>query len=256
MPKRKPINTMSTRHVRRLINKEALIRYQHFLDEERFSNLDIEDENSITNLASNLSSSIEHLNEKIFIAHVNNVNIEEVSFYSTNNSSSEENNSNDAFQINAEYRKNEIVNINQQSQRIELKVRLAKWAVERNISHSDLSALLQVLKTDPHNSHLPTDPRTLLQTPRYTEVKEMAPGFYWHYGLGRNLIDFIEQNSTMFVEFENTISLSINVDGLPLSKSSTSVLRPILGCLIDYSIVFLIGTYITEIVNQAMLLYF
>lgn len=143
---------MSTRYVRRLINKEALIRYQHFLDEERFSNLDIEDENSITNLASNLSYSIEYLNEKIFIAHVNNVNIEEVSSYSTNNSSSEENNSNDAFQINAECRKNEIVNINQQSQRIELKVRLAKWAVGRNILHSDLSALLQVLKIDSHNS--------------------------------------------------------------------------------------------------------
>lgn len=51
----------------------------------------------------------------------------------------------------------------------------------------------------------------------------MTPGFYWHYGLGRSLIGFIEQNSSMFVEFENTISLSINVDGLPLSKSSTTL---------------------------------
>lgn len=47
----------------------------------------------------------------------------------------------------------------------------------------------------------------------------------------------------MFAKFENTISLSINVDGLPLSKSSTSVLWPILGCLIDYNILFLIGAY-------------
>lgn len=47
----------------------------------------------------------------------------------------------------------------------------------------------------------------------------------------------------MFLKFENTIVLSINVDGLPLSKSSSSVLWPILGCLINYSIVFLIGAY-------------
>lgn len=71
----------------------------------------------------------------------------------------------------------------------------------------------------------------------------MIPGCYWHYDLSRSLIDFIEQNSTMFIEFENIISLSINVDGLPLSKSSTSALWPILGCLIDYSIVLLIGAY-------------
>lgn len=71
----------------------------------------------------------------------------------------------------------------------------------------------------------------------------MTPGFYWHYGLRRSLIDFIEENSAMFLKFDNSIFLSINVDGLPLSKSSNSALWPILGCLIDYSIVFLIGAY-------------
>lgn len=151
--------------------------------------------------------------------------IEEMSFCLNDNSDSDSEVSsvNDAFQIN-EYCENKTVNINQQLQKVELKIRLAEWAIERNISHFGLSALLKVLKTDPHNSDLPTDPRTLLQTPRYTEIKEMALGFYWHYGLTRSLINFIEQNSTRFNKFENTISLFINVDGLPLSRSSTSAL--------------------------------
>ncbi|KYN30223.1 hypothetical protein ALC57_00318, partial [Trachymyrmex cornetzi] len=109
------------------------------------------------------------------------------------------------------------------------------WLVGNPVTESEIELF--------KNSNLPTDPRTLLQTPKYTEIKEMAPGFYWHYGLTRSLIDFIEQNSTIFDKFENTISLSINVDGGPLSRSSTSALWPILDCLIDYSFVFVIGAY-------------
>lgn len=273
MPKRKSISTISTRHLRRLINEEASIRYQQFLNEQRCTNLEEEnvivsnitsnsssvieyldeqrptnvgdeEKNALTsNITSNSSSLVEYSNEQISDAHGHEVNIEEVSSCSSSNSNSEQDNCDGTFQINAENRENKSININQQLEKVELKVRLAEWAIERNISHSDLSALLRVLKTDSHNSYLPIDPRTLLQTPRYTEIREMAPGSYWHYGLRRSLIDFIEHNSIMFVKYENTISLSINVDGLPLAKSSTSVLWPILGCLIDYSIVFLIGAY-------------
>lgn len=192
MPKRKKINIMSTQHIRRLINEETSIN-QHFLDEQRLTNLDNEGENPTTsNIALNSPFPFEYSNKQIFDAHVNDIEeisysnknifdghvneVEEVSFYSSNNSS-EENDCNDAFQI-TEHRGNEVVNINQQSQTTELKVRLAEWAVKRNISHSDLSALLQVLKMDSHYSDLPTDPRTLLHTPRYTEIKEMAPGSY------------------------------------------------------------------------------
>ncbi|EFN71874.1 hypothetical protein EAG_07199, partial [Camponotus floridanus] len=40
-----------------------------------------------------------------------------------------------------------------------------------------------------------------------------------------------------------TINLGINIDGLPLSKSSTSSLWPILGCVLPYKEIFIIGAY-------------
>lgn len=73
MPKRKPINMVSTRHVRRLINEEALLLHQYlFLDEDRSSNLDSKEENSITsNIVLNSSASAEYSNEQIvFDAHI------------------------------------------------------------------------------------------------------------------------------------------------------------------------------------------
>lgn len=60
------------------------------------------------------------------------MNIEEVSFYSSNNNSSEETDlednseENNTFQINTVYRENETVNVNHQLEKIELKVGLAK----------------------------------------------------------------------------------------------------------------------------------
>lgn len=244
MSKRKSINIVSSRHVRRLINEETSIRSQHILHDQRCTNLDKTKENPITrNIISNSPSPVKYFNEQICHTLDDEINIEETSFCSSENSSFEEDNRNDLLQTDAECRGYETVNNNEQFQKLKLKVLLAKWAVERNISHTDLTALLKVLKTDPHNSDLPNDSRTLLHTPRRAEIKEMAPAFYWHYGLRHNLIDFIEQDSTMFLEYENTIFLSINVDGLPLSKSSSSTLWPILSCLDDYSIVFLIGSY-------------
>lgn len=41
----------------------------------------------------------------------------------------------------------------------------------------------------------------------------------------------------------HTINLGINIDGLPLSKSSTSSLWPILGCVLPYKEIFIICAY-------------
>ncbi|KYQ55446.1 hypothetical protein ALC60_05670 [Trachymyrmex zeteki] len=40
-----------------------------------------------------------------------------------------------------------------------------------------------------------------------------------------------------------TINVGINIDGLPMSRSSTSSLWPILGCVLPYKEVFIIGAY-------------
>lgn len=53
-----------------------------------------------------------------------------------------------------------------------IREKLASWAVKFKISHSALSALLEVLKSC--DLDVPIDPRTLLMTPRVTDIKETA----------------------------------------------------------------------------------
>ncbi|KAL5246246.1 hypothetical protein ACI65C_013654 [Semiaphis heraclei] len=65
---------------------------------------------------------------------------------------------------------------------------LACWAIEENISLKSTHSLLKLLrKHDCFRNILPIDPRTLLQTPRYTELKDDESGSYWHRGLYKGI---------------------------------------------------------------------
>lgn len=116
---------------------------------------------------------------------------------------------------------------------------LASWAVQHNVTQSSLTALLKILKHHGHGD-LPSDGRTLLSTPRNTILREVQPGLYWHAGLKNAVISLKKLNLNN--EFQ-TAELAINIDGLPLSKSSTSSLWPILVSVIPYNEVFIIGAY-------------
>lgn len=59
------------------------------------------------------------------------------------------------------------------------------WVTENNISHSAVNNLLKILVKHGHN--LPTDARTLLQTPKKVDNIEMTPGKYYHVGLDNSL---------------------------------------------------------------------
>jgi hypothetical protein len=117
---------------------------------------------------------------------------------------------------------------------------LAQWCLEFNISHVAINKLLKIFK--PLCPSLPTDARTLLQTPRYVPVKECGEGQYVHLGLEKGIrkalcccdIDQVEE-----------IHLQINIDGLPLYKSSNVQFWPIL-CLIKQPLTtdpFAVGVY-------------
>ncbi|RZF37146.1 hypothetical protein LSTR_LSTR015336 [Laodelphax striatellus] len=116
---------------------------------------------------------------------------------------------------------------------------LASWAVSNRINHSSLTSLLKLLKINGHPD-LPSDARTLLGTPRNTSIREVCPGEYWHYGIENALIRNLND-----INLENLvhIELSINIDGLPISRSSGSSLWPILGSITHLNSVFLIGVY-------------
>lgn len=102
-----------------------------------------------------------------------------------------------------------------------LQDRLHTWAIEYDVTPKSLTALLHILREEGHHK-LPNDARTLLDTPKEKMIHEN--GQYFHYGLQRALSERLRYDTSI----NNTIVININIDGLPLSKSSQSQLWPIL----------------------------
>lgn len=105
---------------------------------------------------------------------------------------------------------------------------LQNWAVIYNVNENAVSAILDILKKHT-NLNLPKDCRTLLKTPRKTLTTEMGSGRYCHFGLENAVKNMLKERKRVNI-FSSTLNLLLNVDGLPISKSSTSCLWPIL-CL-------------------------
>lgn len=105
---------------------------------------------------------------------------------------------------------------------------LTRWAVEENIPRSSLGKLLKILKC--HHPSLPADPRTLLKTKRseVLDVKSKAGGTYYHFGTLASMTATLEAHQSVLSE-GMCLELQVNVDGLPLFKSSSTQFWPILG---------------------------
>ena len=91
---------------------------------------------------------------------------------------------------------------------------------------------------------LPKDPRTLLNTIRKCDVKSITRGVYYHFG---DLSSITESLSPLGLSPGDidSVSIQINVDGLPLFKSSNTQLWPILGKLVNPQVQepFIIGIF-------------
>lgn len=108
-----------------------------------------------------------------------------------------------------------------------LRSELAAWAAQFNVSLSAQSALLKIL--NPHLPSLPTDARSLVHIDRKVNVRPLQNGGeYCHLGIAKSLAQclyLVDISST------DTLELQLNIDGLPLFKSSSTCLWPIL-CLV------------------------
>jgi len=99
--------------------------------------------------------------------------------------------------------------------------------VKHGASQSLISDILFTLNRHGH-SDLPRDARTFMNTPRsgIHKIYDLEGGKYLHFGLKENIIIFIKK----YNYFNNEIlKLNINIDGLPIAKSSRSQCWPILG---------------------------
>lgn len=70
---------------------------------------------------------------------------------------------------------------------------------------------------------LPSDCRTILQTPPTLNLTEMGSGHYWYYGVSTNLKLVFHD-----LKREKSVSLIFNVDGISPYNSSPSEFWPIL----------------------------
>lgn len=105
--------------------------------------------------------------------------------------------------------------------------KLAKWAIEENITLSALKNLLSIMREIPGCENLPKDPRTFLKTPNNIIVTPLGCGIYYYFGIENTLNTFCT-NHKINVQENEDFQLAVNIDGLPLSKSSNSSFWPIL----------------------------
>lgn len=122
----------------------------------------------------------------------------------------------------------------------DLKIELGEWSIKHNITRSAFDDLLSIIKNQKSFEHLPLDSRTILKTPRVTEVIACGSGQYVHFGynLGlKNSLRLIPKNKC------KDIKLQFNFDGLPLFHNSKQQFWPILCNVVGTKKVFVYGIY-------------
>lgn len=100
---------------------------------------------------------------------------------------------------------------------------LRMWILKHNLTRRSVNDLLKILKEFGLN-WLSRDSRTLLRTPRSTNVIAAAGGQYWYNGIESN-IQILFRN----IQSNLTLRLNFNIDGIPLMKSSSTQFWPILA---------------------------
>ena len=76
---------------------------------------------------------------------------------------------------------------------------------------------------------LPKDAPTLVLTKTQYELKDIAGGQYYHFGIEEGIIGRLDRNKNLHAL--EKLEIQFNIDGLPLFKSSSDTFWPILGSL-------------------------
>jgi len=111
-----------------------------------------------------------------------------------------------------------------------LKLSLRRWKVTHpRVDMSACDDLLGILH--PHHPELPLTTKTLVRTPRKTPtLHKLSPtdeGLYYHRGLETGIIHSLSQCRQE--QFPQRLDIYLAVDGVSLTKSSTSQFWPIVG---------------------------
>lgn len=108
--------------------------------------------------------------------------------------------------------------------------RLASWLRKHQVKHNAIDDLLKILR-DTYAPTLPKTARTFLKTPKHVDVNEKSGMQYIYIGIKEQLQFEIRKVKPETLENLDIVTLSFNVDGLPLFKSSLGQMWPILCSL-------------------------
>lgn len=126
------------------------------------------------------------------------------------------------------------------------KEKLASWVVDNQIKQVHVDKLLDILKCVPgyDSLKLPNSCRTLVKTLRRTPVRDCLPGHYYHFGILQAISSFLDSIKLRIFKGDK-LKLFINIDGVPIAKSTGSQFWPVLGLLKGFpnASPFLIGIY-------------
>lgn len=123
-----------------------------------------------------------------------------------------------------------------------LKKEIKSWHHENDVNLATTTDLLKRLKRHPQFKELPSDARTIANTPKTVDVKSVPPGQYVHLGIAKGILRVAQEQK---LKDKKHIQLGINIDGLPIFDAAREhkEVWPILGSIEPYSKVFPIGVY-------------
>lgn len=123
--------------------------------------------------------------------------------------------------------------------RLDVKEDVKAWALKHNITHAAVGDLLKMLQEHMPYSGFPSDPRTLLKTPRRVNIEYIEGGQLYHFGIESQIEKYLKGGIKLFClpnhpnlnVSKNIITLKVGIDGLPISKSSNLQFWPILASI-------------------------
>jgi len=105
--------------------------------------------------------------------------------------------------------------------------KLAEWVNQCDIKGCAVDRLLKLLKSNGH-PELPSSWRTLLHSPRTVEIQTISGMLCHHFELNEMLVKSLCNVPSDDIRNISSIDIMLNIDGLPLFKSSNSSAWPVL----------------------------